>query len=52
MFLSKIDLRSRHHQPKVKRDLISMNTLCTSYEHYEIIVMSFGFTNALTSLWI
>jgi hypothetical protein len=51
-FFSKTELRSRHHQLKVKRDLILMKTLCTCYGHYEILVMSFRFNSAPTSIWI
>ena len=42
---SKIDLRSRSHQLKVKAKDISKTVFRTRYGHYEFLVMSFGLTN-------
>jgi hypothetical protein len=43
---SKIDLRSRYHQLKIRASDVPKITFTTRYELYEYTVMSFGLTNA------
>jgi hypothetical protein len=44
---SKIHLRSRYHQVRIKDEYISKTTIGTRYGHYEFTVVPFGLSNAL-----
>ena len=43
---SKIDLRSRYHRLKIKKEDVPKTAFRTRYGHYEFLVLPFGLTNA------
>jgi hypothetical protein len=43
---SRIDLRSRYHQLRIKGEDILMTTFKTRFRHYEFTILPFGLTNA------
>lgn len=47
--LSKIDLRSRYHQARIKKEEIYKATFRTTYENYDFVVVPFSLANAPTT---
>ena len=45
-YFPKIDLRSKHHQLRVRGEDIPKTDNWPKYGHYEFLVISFGLTNA------
>ena len=46
IYFFNIDLQSGYYQLRVKEDEITKTNFWTRYDHYEFLVMSFGFTYA------
>ena len=46
---SKIGMRSRYHQLRIKEEDIPETTFMNYYNHYKFTIMSFGLTNAFAA---